>query len=138
VKEAEEHAEEDRRKRDLIEERNKAESLLLTVERMLKESGEKVSADDRKTLEAAKKRLEEAREKATAAEEIRSAVEAFEKDVHGVTEKLYKAAAESPAREGAAPGGAAEGRAAGGGPRAGAGKGGGDEGVLDADFDVKS
>ena len=143
VRDAEEHAEEDRKKRELIEERNRAESLLLTVERMLKEHGEKLSADERKSLEEGKKTLEKAREKATTAEEVRAALEAFEKAVHGVTEKLYKAASEasSAAGPGPVPEGpsASEERATGGkGPRASAGKAGGkDDGVIDADFDVK-
>jgi molecular chaperone DnaK len=142
VKEAEEHSDEDKRKRELIEERNRAESLVLGVERMLKEHGAKISDDEKKTLEEAKKTLEKAREKATTADEVRSAVEAFEKEVHAVSEKLYKAASEAQAKEAGAKGpSAAEERAAGGGePRAGAGKGGkgGEDGVIDADFDVKS
>jgi molecular chaperone DnaK len=144
VRDAEEHAEEDKRKRELIEERNKAESLVLSVERMVKESGDKISEDDKKTLEEARKRLESAREKAESAADVRTAVEEFEKAVHGITEKLYKAAAEAP---GAAPadgaGSAAEDRAEGKGPRAsagtaGPGKGSKGDGVIDADFDVKS
>jgi molecular chaperone DnaK len=139
VKEAEEHADEDKRKRELIEERNKAESLVLGVENMLKQSGDKVSADDRKTLEEARKKLEKAREKAETAEDVRKAVEEFERDVHGVTEKLYKAASEAQGGEPApgAPGGAAEDRARAGEPREKSGKTGKD-GVIDADFDVKS
>jgi molecular chaperone DnaK len=139
VREAEEHSEEDKRKRDLIEERNKAESLVLGVENMMKQSGDKISADDRKVLEEARKKLEKAREKAGTAEEVRKAVEEFERDVHGVTEKLYKEAAPSQGVPGAeSPGGAAEDRAKGGGPKASAGKGDKGDGVIDADFDVKS
>jgi molecular chaperone DnaK len=139
VRDAEEHAEEDRRKRDLIEERNKAESLLLTVERMVKDHGEKLSGDDRKALEEARKKLAKAREKAETAEDVRKAVEEFEKEVHGVSEKLYRAASEArtqgPGGAGPAPGTAdrSEGGGAGPGPKAGK-----DGGVIDADFDVKS
>ena len=48
---AEEHAEEDHKKRALIEERNKADSIVYAVEKTLKEHGDKVSADDRKKIE---------------------------------------------------------------------------------------
>ncbi len=146
VREAEEHAEEDRKKRDLIEERNKAESLLHTVERMVKESGDKLSDEDKKVLEEARKKLEKAREKAESADEVKKAVEEFEKDVHGVTEKLYTAAAEA-APAGSGTGGSAGPAPDGGGPPPTGGSSGGgaagakeskDGKVIDADFDVKS
>jgi molecular chaperone DnaK len=138
VREAEEHAEEDRKKRDLIEERNKAESLLHTVERMVKESGDKISGDDKKVLEEARKKLEKAREKAETADEVKKAVEEFEKDVHGVTEKLYKAAAEAPPPgAGPEPAGGPPPSKEGPAPEKGSAKG-GDGKVIDADFDVKS
>jgi len=139
VREAEEHAEDDKQKRDLIEERNRAESLILTVERMVKEHGDKLSKEEKETLETAKKDLEKAREKAESAADVRSAVEVFEKAVHGVTEKLYKAASDAAPAGGAAGGASAsEERARGGGPKASAGQGGKkDDGVIDADFEVK-
>jgi molecular chaperone DnaK len=144
VREAEEHADEDKGKRELIEERNRAESLILTVERMVKEHGEKLSAGEKESLEKAKKELEKAREKAEKAADVRSAVEAFEKEVHAVTEKLYKAAAESGGPGGpagaAAPEGAsaAEERARGADPASSKAAGGRkDDGVIDADFEVK-
>ncbi len=139
VREAEEHADEDRRKRELIEERNRAESLVFTVERLVKDSGEKFSEDDRKTLEKAKKALESAREKAKDADEMHRAVQEFEKDVHAVTEKLYRAAAEAQAKASA---GEAPPERGGTGPmpsagKAEGGKGGREDGVIDADFEVK-
>jgi molecular chaperone DnaK len=136
VKEAEEHADEDREKRGLIEERNKAESLILTVERLVKDSGDKITDAEKKTLEEAKKTLEKERETAKTASDLGKAVEAFEKEVHAVSERLYRAAAEAQAKEEGPT--ASEDRAKGKGPpRAGAGKGGKDDGVIDADFDVK-
>jgi molecular chaperone DnaK len=129
VKDAEEHAEEDRKKRELIEERNRAESLVLTVERMAKEQAEKLTEDERKTLETARKDLEAARGKAESAEDVRKAVEVFERAVHPITEKMYKAATEA---AGAAPPPAGDAGPGDGGKPAGAG------GVVDADFEVKS
>ncbi len=136
VKEAEEHADEDRKKRELIEERNKAESLILTVERLVKDSGDKLSGEEKKTLEESRKKLEKEREKAATAEDLRKAVEEFEKTVFAISEKLYKAAAEAEAKE-AGPT-ASEQRSKGGAPDAsGAPDGGKRDGVIDADFEVK-
>jgi molecular chaperone DnaK len=53
VKEAESHAEEDRRKREEAETRNNADSLVFQTEKLLKEQADKVSADDRTKIEAA-------------------------------------------------------------------------------------
>jgi molecular chaperone DnaK len=53
VKEAETHAEEDRRKREEAETRNNADSLVFQTEKLLKEQADKVSAEDRTKIEAA-------------------------------------------------------------------------------------
>ncbi|MFA7662375.1 MAG: molecular chaperone DnaK [Patescibacteria group bacterium] len=50
-KEAELHAEEDKKKKELIETRNMAESLIFTAEKSLKDAGDKISADVKKTIE---------------------------------------------------------------------------------------
>lgn len=51
TKEAEAHAEEDKQKKEMIEERNKADSLLFTAEKALKDGGEKVHVDLKKEVE---------------------------------------------------------------------------------------
>ena len=53
VKEAEEHAEEDRQRKEAIEARNQADSLIYSTEKSLKEHGEKIGAADRQAIEAA-------------------------------------------------------------------------------------
>ena len=58
VKEAESHAEEDKKRRELVEIRNQAEALVHSTERMLKEYGDKVPAGDKATVEAAVADLE--------------------------------------------------------------------------------
>jgi molecular chaperone DnaK len=60
VRDAEAHAEEDRRKREEAEVRNDADSLVYRSEQLLKEHADKVSADDREKIEAALKRLKDA------------------------------------------------------------------------------
>src|SRR4026209_1470851 len=53
VKEAESHAEEDKKRRELIETKNQAEALIHSTDRMLKEFGDKVQASDKSAVEAA-------------------------------------------------------------------------------------
>jgi molecular chaperone DnaK len=60
VKDAEAHADEDRRKRDEAEVRNNADSLVYQTENLLKEQGDKVGADDKTKIEDALKRLKDA------------------------------------------------------------------------------
>ncbi len=50
AREAELHAEEDKKKREMVELRNQAETMIYTTEKMLKEYGEKVSVEDKKTI----------------------------------------------------------------------------------------
>src|ERR1700747_2223550 len=59
VKDAESHAEEDKRKKEMVEAKNQAESLLTTAERTLSEGGDKVAAGDREAVESAIRSLRE-------------------------------------------------------------------------------
>ncbi len=108
AKDADAHAAEDRRKRDEIEARNKADAMVYNVEKMLKEHGEKIPADDKAKVEAA---LKETRDAMTAGdvEGINKAVEGLTRASHSLAEAMYKAssgAAQQPGA-GAASGGAA-------------------------------
>jgi len=62
-KEAEAHAEEDRLKKERAEVRNQADTLIFTAEKTIKDAGEKVNADDKKSVEEAKEDLKKAIEK---------------------------------------------------------------------------
>ena len=53
VKEAEKYAEEDKKKKELFETKNNAENMILSLEKMLKENGDKISDTDKSTLQAA-------------------------------------------------------------------------------------
>src|SRR5436853_780441 len=53
MKEAESHADEDKKRRDEIEARNRADQAIYGAERMIKDAGEKLSADDRQAIESA-------------------------------------------------------------------------------------
>jgi len=52
TKDAEAHAEEDKKKKDAVETRNNAETIIATTDKMMKESGDKIGEDDKKEIEA--------------------------------------------------------------------------------------
>ena len=53
IKEAEAHAEEDKKRKEFVETKNNADNMVYSIEKMLKENGDKLSADDKKKLEDA-------------------------------------------------------------------------------------
>ncbi|MFP5232464.1 MAG: molecular chaperone DnaK [Acidobacteriota bacterium] len=108
AKEAEAHAAEDREVKEKIEARNQLDSLVYNIEKMLKESGEKVAAADKGEVESA---LAEAKgvlggDADTAA--LNAAKEKLTAASHKLAEAVYKANAAAPGDGGAAPSGAAE------------------------------
>ncbi len=121
IKDAEAHAEEDRRKRELAEERNKLDGLVYSTEKSLKEFGDKIDAASRSNIEQA---LSEAKEalKGDDIGRIKAAFERLTQASHKLAEEMYRKTA---AQEGADQQAAASGGSSGGG----------DEGVVDADFE---
>ncbi len=98
VREAEQHAEEDRRQRELIEARNMADNLAHQMEKTLREAGSKVSDSDRQEIEA---KIQAVRD-ALAGDDvgrIRSATEALQQAGYRLSEQLY-ATAETPGGNG--------------------------------------
>ena len=122
-KDAEIHAEEDKRKRQLAELRNQADSMCFQLEKLLKEQGEKIKPADRTPIEEAIKKTRETA-KGDNADAIKSAISELEQASHAMSKTLYET--------GAKPG---TGQSAGGG--AAAGKSGPDEDAIDAEFEVK-
>jgi molecular chaperone DnaK len=110
VKEAEAHAEEDRQRREEAEVRNQADTLVFQTEKLLKEQGEKVSADERTKIEAALGTLKEALAGADVAA-VRSAHEALIGASQEFAQRLYTAAQSEQSASGAAASGGAEGAA---------------------------
>ena len=125
AKEAEAHASEDKEKREEIDSRNSLDSLVYNIEKMLKDSGEKVQAADKTEVEAALAESKKLLEGTPSAKELKDAHEKLTHASHKLAEILYKANAASPAA-GAAPGGEAAGE-----PHAETKK---DEGVIDAEY----
>jgi len=91
VKEAEAHAEEDRRRRELIETKNKADSLIYSTEKSLKDFGDKVSEEEKKQIQDAIEKLKKAME-GDSKEEIEKAMEELARKSHRLAEEAYKKA----------------------------------------------
>jgi len=105
-KDADLHAEDDKRKQRLAEVRNRSEALCFQTEKLVKENGEKLSASDKAPLEAA---ITKAREvaKGEDSDAIQSAHDALEQAAHALTKVLYEStAARGGTGAGPAPGGA--------------------------------
>ncbi|WP_321529732.1 molecular chaperone DnaK [uncultured Desulfuromonas sp.] len=118
VKDAEMHSSEDKKKRELIEARNQADSLVYSTEKSLKDHGDKVDEETKGNIEKALEDLKKAME-GDDAEAINKAVEALAQASHKLAEAMYADAQQ----EAGAEGGAEEAAA------------GGDEDVVDAEFE---
>jgi molecular chaperone DnaK len=92
-KDAEAHAEEDKKRRDEIEQRNEADNAVYRSEKMLKDNADKISGDDKSKIEDAVKEVKEAI-KGGDASVIRAASEKLNEAWQSVSAELYKAAAE--------------------------------------------
>jgi len=106
VKDAESFAAEDKAKRETAETRNRGDSLAYQVEKLLKDYGEKVAADERGSVEAALKELREALA-GDDLQRIAKATDAVQQASYKLSEEMYKATAGATAgtSPGAPPGG---------------------------------
>lgn len=100
VKEAEQAAEEDRKRKEKVELKNQADSLLYQSEKTLKEFGDKVDAADKEKVEAAQKNLREAIEKDDL-DAIKKGTEELSEAIYAITTKIYQQNAQA-AGDGAA------------------------------------
>jgi molecular chaperone DnaK len=120
VRDAEAHAEDDRRRREEAEVRNSADTLVYQTDKLLREQGEKFQGDERDKVESGLKELKDALG-GSDIERIKQATEALMTASHGFTQRLYEQASAS-----AGP--------AGGGPAAGDEQGPSDDEVVDAEI----
>lgn len=124
VEEAEAHGEEDRKRRELVEARNQLDSLVYNTEKSMKEFGDKLSQEDRSSLnsalEGAKAVLEDGDH-----DSVTRAMETLSQASHKLSEEMYKKASD----KGAGPDDSSKN----GGPEEG-GSGDGED-VVDADFE---
>jgi molecular chaperone DnaK len=126
VKDAETHAEEDKRHKELVEAKNMADSLIYSTEKSVGELGDKLDAETQGSINTAVENLKKAMEGDDAAE-IKQKTEELTQASHKLAEAMYSQASQQQggAQEGAAPGGEAE----------GGGASGEDEDVVDADYE---
>jgi molecular chaperone DnaK len=124
MREAESHADEDKKRREEIEERNKADQAVYAAEKFLKESGDKLGAGDKQAIEGAVDGLKKAIE-SNDASAMRSALEALTAAQHKAAAQMYQQAGGGPEQ----PGGGGSGPAGGQGTDSGAKSG----DVIDAE-----
>ena len=118
VKEAEANAEADKKRRELVEARNIAESVVHTTEKQLAEHGDKLDAADKQAIEAAVAELQQVKD-GEDADAIKAKVEAVQQAAMKIGEAMYKAESGPGADDG----------------DAGDGPSSADEGVVDAEFE---
>jgi molecular chaperone DnaK len=107
VRDAESHAEEDRRRKEEADARNTADSLVYQTEKLLREQGDKLSDDDRNTVESGLAELNEALS-GTDAEAIKGATERLVESTQKASAAMYEQAASETAAAGGDAGGSAE------------------------------
>ncbi len=90
VKEAEKYAEEDKKRRELIDMKNNAEQLVFAVEKTINESGDKLAPEDKTTLEQAAATAKDKLSKATTVEEVKELTEELSKATNPIFTKLYQ------------------------------------------------
>ncbi len=124
-KDAESHAAEDKKKRELAEARNQADSMCFQMEKLMKEHADKLKDSDKQPLEAAIAKAREAA-KGDNVDAIKNAITELEHASNAMNKVLYEAGNAGAA--GAQPGA---------GDAGASGKQGGDDDVIDAEFEVK-
>ncbi|MDO5749132.1 MAG: molecular chaperone DnaK [Planctomycetia bacterium] len=124
-KDAEMHAEEDKKRRELVEAKNRAESMCFELEKLMKEHDAKLRAEDKDAIKAAIEKTREAC-KTDDVDKIKSSFAELEQASHAMSKALYEQAQQAQAQQGAQ---------AGPGSNAGASKP--DDDAIDADFEVK-
>jgi molecular chaperone DnaK len=121
VKDAELHADEDKKKRELVDTKNSAEALIDQTQKTLKEHGGKVDEATRKSIEAAIEDLKKAKDSDNA-EMLKQKIEALSQASHKLAEVMYQQASQ-------------DGSTGQGGPGAGPSASPQDDDVVDADFE---
>ena len=132
VKEAEQYAEQDKKRKEEIEIRNRAETLVYETEKNVKELENSLSEEEKNDISAAKDELSKALE-ANNIEDIKAKTEKLTEKFHTISAKMYQQQAQ--AQQGADPNMGAGAGAAGaaGGTNAGGAQ---DDNVVDADYEV--
>ena len=92
VKEAEKYAEEDKKRKELVDAKNDADQMIFATEKALDESGDKLSEEDKETLKKSVEKAKEDLKTADTAEKARAIIEEMTKANGPIFTKLYQAA----------------------------------------------
>jgi molecular chaperone DnaK len=122
-RDAEEHAAEDKAKRELVEIRNQADQMCFQVEKLIKEHSDKLKDADKEPLSKAVAKTREVA-KGDDVQAIKSAISDLEQASHALTKTLYEGTRQTASAAGARPGGGEAAASA-------------DEDTIDAEFEVK-
>jgi len=126
-RDAELHADEDKKRKELVETKNQADSLVYATEKTLRDLGDKVDAKTKSKVEQEVESLKKIIEKGDNADDLKKGIDSLTQASHKLAEIMYSQATKDQA-----------GQQPGSGPEAGAGKAGeskSDEDVVDADFE---
>jgi molecular chaperone DnaK len=91
MREAEEHAAEDRRKKELAEARNNADTLIYSVEKSLREYGDKLTDSEKRDIETALEKCKKVKDTSNDANEIKNAIDELTRASHKIAEHIYRA-----------------------------------------------
>ncbi|MBU2620892.1 MAG: Hsp70 family protein, partial [Proteobacteria bacterium] len=124
IKDAELHAEDDKKKREVVDARNTGDAMIYSTEKSIKDLGEKVDAATKSKVDEAINRLKKAME-GESASEIKKLTEELTQESHKLAEAMYKQASQQAGeqQDGGAAGASQEKRSK------------GEEDVVDADFE---
>lgn len=96
IKEAEQYAEEDKKKKEEVEVKNQAEGMLFETEKQMNELGDKVTADEKSKVDAAREDLKKAIE-ANDVEDIKAKIEALTQAFYPISSRIYQEAQQAQA-----------------------------------------
>jgi molecular chaperone DnaK len=122
MRDAESHSDEDKKRKDLAEAMNNADTLVYSVEKSVKEYGDKISEDEKKEIETALEKCKKVKESSQSADEIKAAAEELTKVSHKLAEQVYKSTQQQSAAGGATDGEGAKAKS-------------GEEEVVEAEFE---
>jgi len=98
IKDAESHAQEDKKKKEVVELKNQADSLIHATEKSLKEHGSKISSEDKKKIEASLEALKKIKDSDNK-EELKSKIDLLTQASMKLGEEIYKEAQKEAAKE---------------------------------------
>ncbi len=96
VRDAEEHGQDDHRKKEMAEARNNADTLVYTVEKSLGDYGDKITPDEKREIEDALEALKRVKDSSSDPAEIKSATDRLMQISHKLAEHLYKSTGAQP------------------------------------------